>query len=98
MKLLIDRLVYFNSPATRPGIAGKSATLVVPFEENDAATAALVEVVFEKSLDYLNVKLVGKLIVPGVTEKGDVLGKPECLDEAFALGRKLAEPITEDHA
>jgi multimeric flavodoxin WrbA len=98
MKLLIDRLVYFNSPTTRSGIAGKSAALAVPFEENDTATAALVEAVFEKSLDYLQVNLIGKLIVPGVTEKGDVLGKPECLDEAFALGRKLAEPIMEDHA
>jgi multimeric flavodoxin WrbA len=90
MKAFIDRLVYFNSPENRGLIRGKSAVLIVPFEDDDPETARLVVEFFEKSLEYLEIKLIAKLIVPGVGSRGDVLHKPQFLDEAFNLGQKLS--------
>lgn len=90
MKLFIDRFVYFNSPARRDNIKGKSAVIAVPFEEEKPETARLVVEFFEKSFAYLEMKLVGKILVPGVSEKGDILQKPEVLAEAYELGRSLA--------
>jgi hypothetical protein len=46
---------------------------------------------FEKSLQYLEMNLVGKVIVPGVSRKGEILGKEDRLKEAFDLGRTLAQ-------
>ena len=75
MKAFIDRFVYFNCPENRPKIKGKSAILVVPFEDEDIETATPLLQMFEKSLDYLEVKLIESLIVPGVTKKGEVIEK-----------------------
>ncbi len=89
MKMLVDRFVYFNCEENRPRIRGKRAVIAVPFEEEDRGTAGLVVEFFERSLAYLEMELVGKIIVPGVGKKGDVLQKPESLKEAYALGENL---------
>ena len=40
-------------------------------------------------------KLAGKIIVPGVGAKGDVLKKKDRLKEAYELGRRLVQkPLT----
>jgi multimeric flavodoxin WrbA len=91
MKALIDRLVYFNCPENRVKIRGKQAALVIPFEEENAETARPVVEFFEKCLDYLEMDIAGSILVGGVGDKGDVLKKPACLNEAFELGKKLGE-------
>jgi multimeric flavodoxin WrbA len=90
MKCFIDRLVYFNCPENRSGIRGKSAVIIVPFEDENPETARLVVEFFEKSLAYLEMKLAGKLIVSGVGDKGDILKHPDKLDESCRLGQRLA--------
>jgi multimeric flavodoxin WrbA len=90
MKAFIDRLVYFNCPENRAKIRGKLAAIAVPFEEEDPATAALVLAFFEKSLQYLEMNLVGKILVPGVSGKGEILQKGDRLEEACELGKRLA--------
>jgi multimeric flavodoxin WrbA len=90
MKLFIDRFVYFNSPANRGKIKGKSGVIAIPFEEENPETASLVIEFFEKSFAYLKMKLVGKILVPGVSKKGDILQKPEFLAGAYKLGQALA--------
>ena len=90
MKLFIDRLVYFNCPQNRDKIKGKSAVIAVPFEEETCETARLVIEFFEKSLAYLEMKLVGKILAPGVSDRGDILQKPEILKQAYELGQSLA--------
>ena len=77
MKGFVDRLVYFNCPENRAKIRGKSAVIVVPYEDDSYETSRLIEEFFEKSLAYLEMKLAGKIIVPGVGAKGDVTKKPE---------------------
>jgi multimeric flavodoxin WrbA len=89
MKGLIDRFVYFNCPENRAKIRGKAAVIAVPFEENDPRMADLVVALFEKSLVYLEMRLVGQVIAPGVGEKGDILREQARLNEGYELGRKL---------
>jgi multimeric flavodoxin WrbA len=86
MKCFIDRFVYFNCPSNREKIRGKSAAVAVPFEEENPETAELVMRFFEKSLSYLEMDLVGSVIVPGMARKGQILDQPECLKEGYELG------------
>ena len=72
-------------------IRGKGAVLAVPFEEENPDTAVPLMTFFEKSLQYLEMNLVGKIIVPGVSRKGEIRGKEDRLREAFDLGRTLAK-------
>jgi multimeric flavodoxin WrbA len=90
MKCVIDRFVYFNCPEHRAKIRGKSAVIAVPFEEEHLETADLLVRFFKKSLQYLEMKLIGKILVPGVGGRGDILKKPGSLQEGYELGRKLA--------
>ena len=90
MKCFIDRFVYFNCPENRSKIRGKSAVLAIPFEEDDPETAHLVIKFFEKSLGYLEMKIMGKIIAPGVGARGDILKKKRVLEEAYELGRKIS--------
>ena len=91
MKAFIDRFVYFNCPANRQKIRGKSAVIAIPYEEEGLETAVPLEMMFEKSFQYLEIKLIGKIIVPGVSEKGDILKKPDRLNEAYELGRGITK-------
>ncbi len=91
MKGFIDRFVYFNCAENRARIKGKSAVIAVPFEEETLETADLVVSFFEKSFEYLEMNFVAKVIVPGVSQKGDILEKEESLEEGYELGKRLAQ-------
>ncbi|MDD1718420.1 MAG: flavodoxin family protein [Methanoregulaceae archaeon] len=88
MKGFIDRFVYFNCPENRVLLADKSAILAVPFEEEDPATADLLVAFFEKSLAYLGIELVGKVLAPGVTKLGEIKYRQDVLDQGYELGRR----------
>jgi multimeric flavodoxin WrbA len=91
MKGFIDRLVYFNCPENREKIKGKTAVIAVPFEEEDPKTAELLVKFFEKCLQYLQMNLTSKMLVPGVSRKGEILKKSEYLEKGYELGRRLAD-------
>ncbi len=90
MKAFIDRFVYFNCPQNRPKVKGKSAVIAVPFEEQDRHAADPLVAFFEKSLEYLEMDLVAKILVPGVTQKGEIVKKADRLNEARQIGARLA--------
>lgn len=90
MKMFVDRFVYFNCPENRAKIRGKKAVIAVVFEEENPKTARLVVEFFEKSLAYLEMELIGKVIVPGVSRKGDVLRKQVYMQQASKLGKSMA--------
>jgi len=46
---------------------------------------------FEKCFDYLEMKPAGRILVPGVAGKGDILAKSDALEQAYQLGADLAE-------
>jgi len=91
MKAFIDRFVYFNCPENRPKIRGKTVVLAIPFEEADAETAAPVVAFFERCAAYLEMRLAGTVLAPGVAKRGDVLERETCLEKARAIGRGLVE-------
>ena len=64
--------------------------IVIPFEDTNPETVAPLEHFFEKCFDYLGMNLVGKVVVPGVTKKGEVLNHEKYLKEAFEIGKQLA--------
>lgn len=91
MKGFIDRFVYFNCPENRTKIKGKSAMIAIPFEEECLETAAPLVTFFEMCLQYLEMNLIGKVIVPGVTKRGEIAERVDCLKEAYELGNRIAE-------
>ena len=90
MKAFIDRLVYFNCPDNRPKIAGKAAVIASPFEDADMETASTLVSFFDKCFDYLEMKPAGRILVPGVADRGDILSKSDVLERAYKLGISLA--------
>jgi len=90
MKIFFDRFVFFNCRENREKIKGKTAVIVVPFEERSPDTARPLIDFFERSFRYLEIRFEEKLIVPGVTRRGEVLKYPEIIQKAYETGRSLA--------
>jgi len=88
MKGFIDRFVYFNCPQNRELIQGKSVMIVVPFEETDIETVTPVIAFFERCFTFLDLNFVAKLVVPGVSYRGEVATWEEQLKKAYELGLK----------
>ncbi len=90
MKAFIDRCVYFNCDKNRPMIRDKGAILAIPFEEEDPQTVAPLLTFFDRSLTYLEMRMLGSVVVPGVTLRGEVVKKTDSMQAAFELGRRSA--------
>jgi multimeric flavodoxin WrbA len=90
MKCFIDRFVYFNCPATRKNIRNKPAVIAIPFEDRTYETAEPVVEFFARSFAYLEMRLIDKIIVPGVTKQGEVRTKKRVMEKCYELGRRLA--------
>jgi multimeric flavodoxin WrbA len=90
MKCFIDRFVYFNCPENRNKIKGKTGVIAVPFEDKTLSTANLVVDFFERCLNYLEMRLAEKVLVPGVTRRGEVRDKKQIMDRCYKLGQRLA--------
>ena len=91
MKCFIDRFVYFNCPKNRSKIKGKAAVLAIPFEEDNIKTADLLIRFFVKSLRYLEMKIIGKILSPGVSARGDILKREEFLEKGYQLGKRISK-------
>jgi len=91
IKAFLDRFVYFNCPENRQKIKDKKAILVVPFEEKNLETVAPLITMFEKSFEYLEIRLIEQIIVPGVTKKGEVSEIATIMNKCFELGKKIAK-------
>jgi multimeric flavodoxin WrbA len=89
MKCFIDRFVYFNCPENRAKIRGKSAILAIPFEEDNINTANLLVSFFVKSFKYLEMRITGKILCPGVSARGEILKKDKLLKKGYQLGQKI---------
>ena len=90
IKAFLDRLVYFNCPETREQIKNKLAVLAIPFEEEDPAAAELIVAMFQRSFAYLQMPPADVLLAPGLKAKGDVINRPEVINRAVEIGKKLS--------
>ena len=89
MKCFVDRFVYFNCPANRPMVRNKAAVLAIPFEERTPATSDAVVEFFVKSLDYLEMRLIDKVLAPGVTKRGEVKDRKRIMARCDKAGEAL---------
>lgn len=89
MKSFMDRLVPFNRPQGRPLIRGKRAIGVIAYEEQGPTAAEPLVRTLELSFEYLELRQVGMVVVDGVGEKGAVLDRPEALQAAYEVGKRL---------
>jgi multimeric flavodoxin WrbA len=90
MKCFVDRFVYFNCPAHREQVRNKAAVIAIPFEDRTYATADLLVGFFERSLAYLEMRLIDRMLAPGVTRRGEVSGRKRIMATCYKVGRTLA--------
>jgi multimeric flavodoxin WrbA len=91
IKAFLDRFIYVTSPDNRSKMEGKSAVLVIPFEEKHLEIATPLVEMFEKGFKYMKMEIIESLIVPGVFKKGDVLKKEDVLERAKKIGEKIGK-------
>ncbi len=91
MKALIDRLLYFDCSKNKDKIKGKGVVLAIAFAGDDPSTANPLLRMIEMSARYLGMKLKGKILAPGVPEKGAMKKKKKKLKKAFNLGRSIGK-------
>jgi hypothetical protein len=70
-------------------VAGKGAVLITTYEEEAPEVAEPLVRMFELSFDYLGLRFIDRLVVPGAGPKGAVLEMPGVLERAFENGRSL---------
>jgi multimeric flavodoxin WrbA len=90
MKCFMDRFVYFTCPANRRKIRNKVGVIAVPFGDRTYAASDPVVDFFTRCLDYLEMRLIDKILVPGVTEPGEVRTREPVMAKCHDLGRRLA--------
>ena len=93
MKAFIDRLLYFCCSKSEDKIKGKEVVLAIVFADGDTTTASSLLKMLTMTVEYLGMKLKGKIMVPGVGEKGaiNITKKKKKLKEAFNLGRSIGK-------
>ena len=90
MKTFVDRLYFFAAPENMKKVKGKGAVLATVFEDRDVDVASGLVFMFDESFKYLALKPAGRLVVPGVGEKGAINRKEDVLMQAAELGASLA--------
>ncbi len=90
MKTFVDRFVYFNCSGNRADVRNKPALLLVPFEDTTPETADLVVRFFERSLEYLEMRLAATVLAPGVTVRGEVRKDASRMAECREWGKRIA--------
>jgi multimeric flavodoxin WrbA len=91
MKAFIDRLLYFCCSKSEDKIKGKEVVLAIVFADGDPTTANSLLKMLTMTVEYLGMKLKGKILAPGVLEKGAIKKKKKKLKEAFNLGRSIGK-------
>lgn len=86
IKAFIDRWYGVD----RDVFKDRKAVLAIPFESTKSSTADHILGMFKDIFDYLDVQQIGKILAPGVYDRGDINNKPEYLEEARNLGKSIA--------
>src|SRR4030042_733316 len=60
-------------------------------KDDNIKTADLLIRFFVKSLRYLEMKIIGKILSPGVSARGDILKKEEFLKKGYQLGKRTSK-------
>jgi len=90
MKTFMDRLYFFAAPENMSKVKGIKAVLATVFEDSDENVASGLVFMFDESFKYLSLKPAGKLVIPGVGDKGAINQREDALEQASELGASLA--------
>lgn len=71
LKIVIDRLYPLASAKSPINLSGKKAAIVFVFADDDPTTADSANIMFDRIFEYLKLKDVGRLILPGLWKKGE---------------------------
>lgn len=71
MKLFIDRLYPLASSKSPISLEGKKVATILLFADEDSTTANSANTMFNRIFEYLKLKDLGRLILPGLSVKGD---------------------------
>ncbi len=91
MKTFIDRLYFYHHPENSHLISGKKALILSTLGEKDNVeyeTAVLIEF-YGRACKSLNVEILETVFFSDLMEKEAILEKPEYLERAVSIGRKL---------
>ena len=94
MKLAIDRFFSFftDQPEWRLALPGtRRGAVIVVQADPDQETPDRVAGYLASTLAYPNVAVVGRLAVPSLGGPGEAAARPELLEQARELGRKLSQ-------
>lgn len=105
MKTFIDRcqsfwaLTYVLKRPMPPGPAGshtRKVALISVSGQNKPEMFDGMQLIFNNIIGTLQAEKWGELLVPGVDLLGDVLKRPDALEKAYELGRRLALGMSAD--
>lgn len=91
MKTFMDRLYFYHHPANSSLIAGKKAIIVSTMgvaTDIEYESALLIEF-FNRAMRSLKIEILDTVLFYGLMEKDDITAKPEYLEQAFDLGKRL---------
>jgi multimeric flavodoxin WrbA len=88
LKTLVDRL-YCLAPKRRHGLQGLPVALLATAADPRPAAFTGLKATFRLVAGYMQWKILGDVLVPGVAEEGDIARKPRALARAQTLARRL---------
>lgn len=89
MKTFLDRWYAIARDAVMDRLAGKRVAFIFAFGDADPSTADPADAMFTRSMDYLNMPIVGR-VRASAWKRGDIYKSPEKLEEAYQLGLAIA--------
>lgn len=91
MKTFMDRLYFYHHPANSSLISGKKALIISTMGEatNIEYESALLIEFFTRTMKSLKIEMLDTVLFYGLMEKDDIATKPEYLELAFDLGKRL---------
>lgn len=88
MKIAIDRLYPLASSKSPINLSGRKAAVVLVFADDDPTTVDSANIMFDRIFDYLKLKDVGRLILPGLWSKGEAKN-PKILEKINDFSKKI---------
>jgi len=88
MKLLIDRLYPLASSKSPINLEGKKAAVILLFADEDLTTVDSTNLMFDRMFNYLKLRDLGRLILPGLSSKNDA-SKESVLKKVDEFAEKI---------
>ncbi len=89
LKMLVDRM-YCLSPSRKRNLKGKKTILIASASDDRPIAFSGLKSTYRLIADFMGWTSIGEVLVPNVTDEGDIARTPRHLAKASALGNRLA--------